>query len=85
MTTHNHFVKDISRQLIERFPSYWSPSDFQHNKDMVEDLCPHVNKQLRNIIAGRVIHILNNDFFLGVKSKKLRGGSRRKKGRRKRT
>ena len=85
MTTHNHFIKDISRRLIIKYHGYWNPYDYQHNKFLVDEMCSGMTKKIRNIVAGYITHLLNNEFFQGVKVKKLRGGSRSKKSRRRKS
>jgi len=49
------YVKKTGTILLERYPRAFS-TDFEHNKDVVEELTNIESKGVRNRIAGYVTH-----------------------------
>ncbi|ACV10951.1 30S ribosomal protein S17e [Halorhabdus utahensis DSM 12940] len=49
------YVKKTGTILLERYPRAFS-ADFEHNKDVVEELTNIESKGVRNRIAGYVTH-----------------------------
>ncbi len=47
------YVKKTGRLLMERYPEAFS-TDFEHNKDLVDELTNIESKGVRNRIAGYV-------------------------------
>lgn len=47
------YVKKTANLLMERYPDAWGP-DFEHNKELVEELTNVESKNVRNRIAGYV-------------------------------
>lgn len=47
------YVKKTGRILMERYPDAWGP-DFEHNKELVQELTDIESKSVRNRIAGYV-------------------------------
>lgn len=53
------YVKKTATILLERYPTAFSPDDFEHNKESVQTLTNIESKGVRNRIAGYVTHKLN--------------------------
>jgi len=51
------YIKRAARQLIERHPDNFS-GDFRQNRLAVDKFIPHVNKPIRNRIAGYISTLL---------------------------
>lgn len=49
------YIKKIGNLLLERYPEAFS-TEFEHNKDVVEELTNVESKGVRNRIAGYVTH-----------------------------
>lgn len=49
------YVKKTATLLMERYPDAFAP-DFEHNKELVEELTDIESKSVRNRIAGYVTH-----------------------------
>ena len=49
------YVKKTANLLMERYPDAFGP-DFEHNKDVVEELTNIESKGVRNRVAGYVTH-----------------------------
>ena len=49
------YVKKTAKILMERYPNAFG-DDFEHNKDVVEELTNIESKGVRNRIAGYVTH-----------------------------
>lgn len=49
------YIKKIGNLLLERYPDAFS-SEFEHNKEAVEQLTNVESKGVRNRIAGYVTH-----------------------------
>jgi small subunit ribosomal protein S17e len=49
------YVKKTGRLLMERYPDAFAP-DFEHNKDLIDELTNIESKGVRNRIAGYVTH-----------------------------
>ncbi|MFB6133416.1 MAG: 30S ribosomal protein S17e [Halanaeroarchaeum sp.] len=47
------YVKDIATTLLERYPEAFS-SEFEHNKESVQELTTIDSKEVRNRVAGYV-------------------------------
>jgi small subunit ribosomal protein S17e len=47
------YVKKTGRILMERYPDAWG-QDFEHNKELVQELTNIESKSVRNRIAGYV-------------------------------
>jgi small subunit ribosomal protein S17e len=47
------YVKKTGRILMEQYPDAWGP-DFEHNKELVQELTNIESKSVRNRIAGYV-------------------------------
>ncbi|MCK4717690.1 MAG: 30S ribosomal protein S17e [Thermoplasmata archaeon] len=45
------YIKRVSIELVEKFPKDFN-ADFQHNKELVNELCDVESKEMRNKIAG---------------------------------
>jgi small subunit ribosomal protein S17e len=50
-------VKRLSRELVERYPDSFS-TDFDQNKEVVDELLTNTTKRLRNRIAGYVTRLM---------------------------
>lgn len=50
-------IKRLSRELVERYPNSFS-TDFEKNKEVVDELLTNTTKRLRNRIAGYVTHLM---------------------------
>ena len=53
MTIKPGYVKKTATLLLERYPEAFS-TDFEHNKQAVEELTNITSKQVRNSIAGYI-------------------------------
>ena len=53
MTIKPGYVKKTATILLDRYPEAFS-TDFEHNKDAVEELTNITSKQVRNSIAGYI-------------------------------
>lgn len=51
------YIKRAARQLVERHPEKFS-GDFRQNRLAVDEFIPHVNKPIRNRIAGYISTLL---------------------------
>ena len=51
-------IKNISKELISKFPDQFISGDFQHNKKKVAELTDVKSKLLRNRIAGYITRLL---------------------------
>ncbi|WP_159904995.1 30S ribosomal protein S17e [Salinirussus salinus] len=49
------YVKKTATLLMERYPDAFGP-DFEHNKEVVEELTNIESKGVRNRVAGYVTH-----------------------------
>lgn len=45
------YIKRVSLELVDKYPEDFT-ADFQHNKEMVDELCDVESKEMRNKIAG---------------------------------
>jgi len=52
------FIKNIAKDLIEKYPDQFVADSFKHNKEKVSELCDVESKLLRNRIAGYVTRLL---------------------------
>jgi small subunit ribosomal protein S17e len=50
-------VKRLSRELVERYSDNFS-TDFDQNKEVVDELLTNTTKRLRNRIAGYVTRLM---------------------------
>ncbi|MHA2405247.1 MAG: 30S ribosomal protein S17e [Candidatus Hermodarchaeia archaeon] len=50
-------VKRLSRELVERYSDSFS-TDFDRNKEVVDELLTNTTKRLRNRIAGYVTRLM---------------------------
>jgi len=50
-------VKRLSRELVERYPDSFS-TEFDQNKDVVDELLTNTTKRLRNRIAGYITRLM---------------------------
>ncbi len=50
-------VKRLSRELVERYSDSFS-TDFDQNKEVVDELLTNTTKRLRNRIAGYVTRLM---------------------------
>jgi small subunit ribosomal protein S17e len=50
-------VKRLSRELVERYPDSFS-TEFDQNKEVVDELLTNTTKRLRNRIAGYVTRLM---------------------------
>ncbi len=50
-------VKRLSRELVERYSDSFS-TDFNQNKEVVDELLTNTTKRLRNRIAGYVTRLM---------------------------
>lgn len=50
-------VKRLSRELVERYADSFS-TDFDQNKEVVDELLTNTTKRLRNRIAGYVTRLM---------------------------
>ncbi|MCD6575589.1 MAG: 30S ribosomal protein S17e [Nanoarchaeota archaeon] len=51
------FIKSKSEELLRQYPDKFT-SDFQKNKKMLDELVDIPSKQLRNKIAGAIVHLV---------------------------
>jgi len=49
------YVKKTANLLMERYPDAFGP-DFEHNKEVVQELTNIESKNVRNRVAGYVTH-----------------------------
>lgn len=59
MAINPAYVKKTGTLLMERYPDAFG-ADFEHNKDVVEELTNIESKGVRNRIAGYVTRKMNN-------------------------
>jgi small subunit ribosomal protein S17e len=50
-------VKRLSRELVERYQNSFS-TEFDKNKEVVDELLTNTTKRLRNRIAGYITHLM---------------------------
>lgn len=50
-------IKRLSRELVERYETSFS-TDFEKNKEVVDELLTNTTKRLRNRIAGYVTSLM---------------------------
>jgi len=60
-------IKNISKELIEKYPNEFKKNDFQYNKKKVSELTDVQSKKTRNRIAGYTTRLLSP-------KKKITGG-----------
>lgn len=51
------FVKNLAKELIEKYPGKFS-SSFEKNKEILKEILEIRSKKLRNILAGYIARIL---------------------------
>ncbi|PSP27793.1 30S ribosomal protein S17e [Halobacteriales archaeon QH_2_65_14] len=49
------YVKKTAHHLMEQYPDAFGP-DFEHNKELVDELTNIESKSVRNRVAGYVTH-----------------------------
>jgi len=52
-------IKNSARQLLENYPDRFRPKDFEHNKQVVNQLISSEGVVTRNRIAGYITRILS--------------------------
>jgi len=52
-------IKNIAKELLEKYPNYFKHDDFQHNKKKVAELTDVKSILIRNRIAGYVTRLLS--------------------------
>lgn len=52
-------IKNISKELLQKYPNDFKKNDFQHNKKRVSELTDVKSKKIRNRIAGYVTRLLS--------------------------
>ena len=52
------YIKRISKEMLENHKEKFS-ADFKNNKKALDDLADIQSKQLRNKIAGCIVHLVN--------------------------
>ncbi|MFX1318971.1 MAG: 30S ribosomal protein S17e [Promethearchaeota archaeon] len=50
-------VKRLSRELVERYPDSFS-TEFDQNKEVLDELLTNTTKRLRNRIAGYITRLM---------------------------
>jgi small subunit ribosomal protein S17e len=50
-------IKRLARELVDRYSENLS-TDFEQNKELVDELLSNTTKRLRNRIAGYVTHLM---------------------------
>ena len=50
-------VKRLARELVERYEDSFS-KEFDHNKELVDELLTNTTKRLRNRIAGYITRLM---------------------------
>jgi len=50
-------VKRLARELVERYEDSFS-KEFNHNKELVDELLTNTTKRLRNRIAGYITRLM---------------------------
>jgi small subunit ribosomal protein S17e len=54
-------IKNLSRKLLERFPKRFN-SDFENNKNLVDELTDVASIKIRNRTAGYITHLVSIGF-----------------------
>jgi len=50
-------IKRLARELVDRYSESFS-SDFEKNKELVDELLQNTTKRLRNRISGYITHLI---------------------------
>ncbi len=50
-------IKRLARELVDKYSESFS-TDFEQNKELIDDLLSNTTKRLRNRIAGYVTHLM---------------------------
>ncbi len=50
-------IKRLARELVDKYSESFS-TDFEQNKELLDDLLSNTTKRLRNRIAGYVTHLM---------------------------
>ena len=53
------YIKRISKNLVEKHRNKFS-KDFEKNKKVMEELAEIPSKQLRNRVAGCIVHLIKS-------------------------
>jgi len=54
------YIKRISKELLNMYPDEFIASDFQHNKNKVEEMADFNSNIMRNRIAGYITRLLSS-------------------------
>ncbi len=52
------YIKRVAIELVEKYPEEFEKDDYQHNKEMVDELTDVDSNMMRNKIAGYIIRYL---------------------------
>ena len=54
------YIKRIAKELLSMYPDKFVASDFQHNKNKVEEMADFNSNIMRNRIAGYITRLLSS-------------------------
>jgi small subunit ribosomal protein S17e len=57
------FVKNIGKELMEKYPEYFS-GNFEDNKKVLASLVSFTSRKMRNLIAGYITSVRNAKPFV---------------------
>ncbi|MCD6547773.1 MAG: 30S ribosomal protein S17e [Nanoarchaeota archaeon] len=53
------YIKRKSREILEKYKDKFT-KDFEHNKKVLDEIAEIPSKQLRNKIAGCIVHLIKS-------------------------
>ncbi len=51
------YIKRTAKELIEKYPDKFN-TDFEHNKQVLNQIAKYKSKVIRNKIAGAIVHLI---------------------------
>lgn len=52
------YIKRVAIELVDKYPDEFKKDDYQHNKELVDELTDVDSNMMRNKIAGYIVRYL---------------------------